>query len=64
MPQLRKPIPVCRRSYAFAYALSQITKKTVYRISDKPLRELKVQSRCMLLPPTPLPDEALEVVMC
>jgi hypothetical protein len=55
-------IAVCRRSYAFGYALSQATMKTAYRVSDKPLRELKIQSRKLLLAPTPLPDEALGVL--
>lgn len=55
-------IPVCRRSYAFGYALSQIARNTLYRVSDKPLRELKIQSRSMLIPPAALSDEALEVL--
>ncbi len=59
---VEEAIPVCRRSYAFGYALSQITRNTLYRVSDKPLRELKIQSRSIMLPPAALPDEALEVL--
>ena len=59
---VEEAIPVCRRSYAFGYALSQMTRNTFYRVSDKPLRELKIQSRSILLPPAALPDEALEIL--
>lgn len=55
-------IAVCRRSYAFGHALSQITGKSIYRVSGKPLRELKIQARSILLSPTPLPDEAIAVL--
>jgi hypothetical protein len=59
---LAKALEAHRRAFAFGHALFQITGKSIFRLSEKPLREVKIRARSIIIPAAPLPDAALAVL--